>query len=756
MNGRIHRIVVAVALAALVVGISAAPAFAAAPTVVSVSPTSGPNTTPVTITFSGTGMDTATAAALHKAGQADIVGTSFVSDSAIQAHATFDITGAATGTWDVRVTNPEGNGVCTGCFTVRAANALNPSVSSATPNNRGQGSTGGVIVLAGSQFQSGSNVTFSNTGITVTNISFVSAAELDVTIDISGTALPGAGNITVNNPDGGSGGCTSCFTVNAKPSVLSSSPNTAPNTAPVTLTLTGTNFAADGSASLTKTGQAAITGSNWVRNTSSSLSIDFDIVDVAPGAWVINIVNSDGGPASCSSCFTITAAAPVASSASPSGAPQGTTNKNISIIGSNFFPGATVTFSGTGITVNSTTFVDSSHLTANISIDVSAATGMRDFTVTNTDTHAGTCTGCFRVTSPAVVTLAAPSSLTGPVVATFSRDVTGVTSGPTGNFVLGVTGSGTTLGGSLTCKDVSATTTSCAGSTVRSAVLTPTSPLVPGQHYTATVNPGSASTPITDSDGAAIAQTSLAFRGSLSDQESSPATSYAWRVVPTTRAWGGSYTTERYAGARASYTFTGTSLRWYTVFGPDQGTASVTIDGISYGTVNNYRATAVFGGYISFGALTAGTHTLQITVNGAKGSSAGTGTFISIDAMTPGTGALQKTPIVRYVWRIAPSSITSGGHFAISDQKGAAAYFTFRGTRIDWYIFLSSACGKAAVYIDGVFKGTVDTYRSTTTVGFARFSGLSDAVHTIKIVNLGTHSAASHGNNVTVDRFVVG
>jgi hypothetical protein len=240
------------------------------------------------------------------------------------------------------------------------------------------------------------------------------------------------------------------------------------------------------------------------------------------------------------------------------------------------------------------------------------------------------------------------------------------------------------------------------------------------------------------------------------EQESSSAVTYTWRAIPTTRAWGGSYTTERLRGARASYTFTGTSVRWYTVLGPDQGTAAVTIDGSSFGTVNNYRATALFGGYHLYTGLGAGTHTIVITVNGVKGSSAGTGTFVSIDAMQPGTGVLQKTPSIRYTWRIAPASITSGGHYAVSDQKGSAIYFTFRGTSIEWHTLLGTANGKAAVYIDGVLNQTVDTYRSAASVGFLRITGLSDAIHTIKIVNTGTRNASSKGMYLTLDRFVVG
>jgi hypothetical protein len=261
---------------------------------------------------------------------------------------------------------------------------------------------------------------------------------------------------------------------------------------------------------------------------------------------------------------------------------------------------------------------------------------------------------------------------------------------------------------------------------------------------------------VTDSTGAPVTQTSAAFRGSLVEQETSLAAIYQWRTITTTSALGGSYTTERLAGAHAVYNFTGTSVEWFTLLGPNQGTAAVSIDGVSYGNVNNYRSTYAYLSSWVFSGLSAGSHTLQITVNGVKGSSAGTGTFIAIDAMRPDSAPLQRSPGLQYTWRVGAYSPASGGHYAVSDQKGASAYFTFRGTSIEWHTILGPANGKAAVYIDGVLNTTVDTYRSSTQVGFLRITGLSDAIHTIKILILGTRSAASHGIAITIDRFVVG
>jgi hypothetical protein len=88
---------------------------------------------------------------------------------------------------------------------------------------------------------------------------------------------------------------------------------------------------------------------------------------------------------------------PTVTSTSPSSLAQGATSQNVSVVGSNFLSGASVSFSGTGITVNSTAFVDASHLTANVTVSGTAATGSRDVTVVNPGGGSGSCSGCFSV-----------------------------------------------------------------------------------------------------------------------------------------------------------------------------------------------------------------------------------------------------------------------------------------------------------------------------------------------------------------------
>ena len=123
----------------------------------------------------------------------------------------------------------------------------------------------------------------------------------------------------------------------------------------------------------------------------------------------VTVVNPDGGRGTDSSAFDVDPA-PSISSLSPSSRGQGAVSQNIVVTGSNFlsgsWPSSSVWFSGTGITVNSVSRTNSTHLTVNISIASGAATGARDVTVRNLDAGRATLVGGFTVNvGPGVASL---------------------------------------------------------------------------------------------------------------------------------------------------------------------------------------------------------------------------------------------------------------------------------------------------------------------------------------------------------------
>ena len=112
------------------------PAAAFGPAITGISPVSGPNNGVVTITVTGSGLDTATTVRLNKCAlktgggtQPPFAGT-VISKSATSLTARFDITGKLPGSYDVSVSGPfEGMevwGVASGAFTVYTASGYNP------------------------------------------------------------------------------------------------------------------------------------------------------------------------------------------------------------------------------------------------------------------------------------------------------------------------------------------------------------------------------------------------------------------------------------------------------------------------------------------------------------------------------------------------------------------------------------------------------------------------------------------------------
>jgi hypothetical protein len=88
-------------------------------------------------------------------------------------------------------------------------------------------------------------------------------------------------------------------------------------------------------------------------------------------------------------------------STSPSSLPQGRT-ATVRVNGLGFISGATVAFSGAGVAVTSTTFVNSTAIDVIVDVAGAAALGARDVTVTNPGPQSATATNAFTVTAPAI------------------------------------------------------------------------------------------------------------------------------------------------------------------------------------------------------------------------------------------------------------------------------------------------------------------------------------------------------------------
>ena len=321
-----------------------------------------------------------------------------------------------------------------------------PTVTAASPSSGGQGASGQNVTITGSGFQSGATVSFANAGITVNSTTYVSSSQLTANITIAPSAAAGATGVTVTNPDSSAATGGGIFTVNAAPTVSSLTPATLAQGAPSqNVTINGTGFASGASVSFSGTG-ITVNSVSFVSSTQMTATVTVG-ASATTGARGVTVTNPDGSSGSAQGVFTVNAG-PTVGSVSPAALAQGATSQNVTINGTGFASGASVSFSGTGITVNSISFVSPTQLTASVTMAASAATGARDVTVTNLDGGSGTGTGVFSVTSAAMtVTAASPScgAVRGPAVRTSRSPGPGSSPVPRSSFAnAGITVNSTT------------------------------------------------------------------------------------------------------------------------------------------------------------------------------------------------------------------------------------------------------------------------------------------------------------------------
>ncbi|MFL6238288.1 MAG: beta strand repeat-containing protein [Actinomycetes bacterium] len=158
---------------------------------------------------------------------------------------------------------------------------------------------------------------------------------------------------------------------------------------------------------------------------------------------------------------------------SPSALGQGAKSKVVTVTGTGFVSGATVSMGG-GLSLASQTFVNSTTMTVKVTVATNALPGTRDVTVTNPGgAGSGTCFGCFTVNARPVMTSFSPNQLaTGASKVNVTVTGTGFESGKTTIKFnpAGVTGKVTFI--SSTQLKVAVTVTQTAPLTTYSPVLT--------------------------------------------------------------------------------------------------------------------------------------------------------------------------------------------------------------------------------------------------------------------------------------------
>jgi hypothetical protein len=102
-------------------------------------------------------------------------------------------------------------------------------------------------------------------------------------------------------------------------------------------------------------------------------------------------------------------------------------------------------------------------------------------------------------------------------------------------------------------------------------------------------------------------------------------------------------------------------------------------------------------------------------------------------------------------------AFNSGGSATFAMDANNAAVFSFKGIGVKWIGFSDPWSGIARIYIDGVFKASVDTYAADQAAQIVQYSvgNLADTAHTLTIVVTGTMDSKSAGAWVWIDAFDV-
>ncbi|MGK8524416.1 IPT/TIG domain-containing protein [Nocardia asteroides] len=323
--------------------------FVAAPALVSLAPTSGPETGGNTVVLTGTDLTGTTTVTFGATPAA-----SFVVDSDTQITA---VAPTGTGTVDVTVTTIGGTSNALGYGYVPA-----PVLAAIVPGF-GPETGGNTVALTGTDLTGVTAVRFgANTAIAFTVVS-----ETEITAEVP--AGTGPVDVTVTSAGGTSTPLT--YTYVPAPALTSIQPNSGPETGGNTITLTGTGF----------TDTTAVT---FDGTPAASFVVDSDtqITAVAPtGTGTVDVtVTTIGGTSNALGYGYVPA--PVLASIQPNSGPE-TGGNTITLTGTGFTDTTAVTFDGTPAT--SFTVVSDAQLTA----IVPAGTGPADVTVT---TAGGTST----------------------------------------------------------------------------------------------------------------------------------------------------------------------------------------------------------------------------------------------------------------------------------------------------------------------------------------------------------------------------
>ncbi len=383
----------------------------AAPTLSGVSPATGSSLGGTTLTLTGTNFVTGAGVTIAGAAATSVTVVSTTTATAVTPAGTV-------GPAAIQLTNPDLQGATLGSGFTYVGPA--PTVTAVSPT-AGPASGGLTVTLTGTNFAAGATVTFA--GIQAPGaVTVVSATQLTCTTP---AAPVGPATVTVRNADGNAGSLASAYTFTGPaPSIAGLTPNAGTSAGGSVVTVTGSGFSGGTTVAF---GSGIATGVAVVSSTLLTATTPAG----AMGPATVTVTTADGQSASLAGGYTYLGPSPVLSSVAPSSGPVagGTA---VTLTGTNFAAGATVTFGGAIAT--SVTVASASSITC---VAPAGAMGPASVVVTNVDGQSSTLASGWTFLGPApTATSVSPSN--GPAGGGTVLTVTGT------NFAAGAT---VTVGG---------------------------------------------------------------------------------------------------------------------------------------------------------------------------------------------------------------------------------------------------------------------------------------------------------------------
>ena len=319
--------------------------------------------------------------------------------------------------WHVRANNSGGTTYADDngwwVFSTEAPANPIPTITSISPNNATSGGSAFTLTVNGTNFVNSSKVRWNGSDRTTT---YVNSTQLTASITAADIASVGTATVTVFTPTPGggtSGGVT--FTINSTnpvPTVSSISPTSATaGGSAFTLTVNGTNFVSGSKVRWNNVDRVT----TYISSTQLTASITAADIASVGTATVTVFTPAPGGGTSGSVTFTINSTNPVptVSSISPTSATAGGSAFTLTVNGTNFVNSSKVRWNGSDRT---TTYVNSTQLTASITAADIASVGTATVTVFTPTPGGGTSGGVtftINSTSPApTVSSISPTSAT--------------------------------------------------------------------------------------------------------------------------------------------------------------------------------------------------------------------------------------------------------------------------------------------------------------------------------------------------------